>query len=169
MVAEAASFFPALQGLNAPVCRRRLAGAWAWSLVAMLMLLAQMLGQWHGLAHPAHAVHAASEALPCQAEDHAHDHGVDHAAGHTAAHAASHATAMSSAFGGSWLQQLFEGDEHAASCVLYDQLAHADGLPSLPMLWLPPAWVPAVPPWHARWQLAAQATGFLARGPPSRA
>jgi hypothetical protein len=166
VVADAASFFPALQSLSTPV-RRRQARAWAWAGLATLMLLAQMLGLWHGLAHPLHGVHPAVEGLPRQAAGHLHDEGVEHAAAHTAAHTAAHAD--TSAHGVSWLQQIFEGDEHAASCVLYDQLAHADGLPSLPLLWLPPAWVPAVPPWHARWQLAAQATGFLARGPPSRA
>jgi hypothetical protein len=175
VLAQSTLLSPALQGLTGPLRRRGQACALFWSslwpVLAVLMLLAQMLGQWHGLAHAPHGAHAAAEAARQRAGGHADDHGADHADGHTASHTAFSSAGHGGALrtGASWLQQLFDGDEHLASCVLYDQLAHADGLPSLPMLWLPPAWVPAVPPWHARWQLAAQATGFLARGPPSRA
>lgn len=117
-----------------------------------MMVLAQGLGQLHRLAHgplPPTAAATATVVDPAsgvEAHDAAHDH---HAAG------------------SGWLQALFAADEHAAACVLYDQLAHADGLTSLPLLSLPPAWVAAVPPWHGVWQLAAQATGYLARGPPA--
>ena len=117
------------------------------------MVLAQGLGQLHRLAHGPLPGAAVAEA---PADAHApHRHGDAR-------------VAVLSPNGG-WLQALFAADGHAAACVLYDQLAHADGLPSLPVLGLPPAWVAAVPPWHGVWALAAQAAGYLARGPPALA
>ena len=119
-----------------------------WGAAGVLVLAlcwAQALGQWHrvahapGLAHDAPAPGLVPHADPSHAGE------------------------------GGWLAHLFGGEGHAGSCVLYDQLGHADGAPSLPLVWLPPVWVAAVPPWEGRWQIAAQAIGFLARGPPASA
>ena len=69
--------------------------------------------------------------------------------------------------GPDWMQALFAGHGHAQDCGLYDQLSHADLLGvdavvvALPTL--PEAHDPAQPASH----IAAQAAGFLARGPPS--
>lgn len=130
----------------------------AWGLLVLSLVAAQALGQWHRVVHapgmPGHpAGHAAAEADHVRADE---------------AHA-SEAHAHHDRTASSWAARLFDVDGHAAACVLYDQLAHADGLPSLPVLWLPPVWVAALTPWEGRWQIAAQAVGYLARGPPRAA
>ena len=145
-----------------PVTRQHLHGAVrraTWGLLVLALVAAQALGQWHRVVHapgmPGHA--AAHTAHPHGDETHhdeAHGTRVDRHPAETAP---------------SWAARLFDADGHAAACVLYDQLAHADGLPSLPVLWLPPVWVAALTPWEGRWQIAAQAVGFLARGPPRAA
>lgn len=127
----------------------------AWVLLVLALVAAQALGQWHRVVHvPGMAGHGAHAG-------HVPDH-VDETHG-TPAHAEHAGTDLP------WTARLFDADGHAAACVLYDQLAHADGLPSLPVLWLPPVWVAALTPWEGRWQIAAQAVGFLARGPPPAA
>ena len=65
-----------------------------------------------------------------------------------------------------WLQQLFAGHDKGHDCRLYDQLTHGD------LAWgdgpaLEPAALVACPLAEPPgWQLAWQAAGFLARGPP---
>lgn len=131
---------------------RRVVPRLVWVALALLMVLAQGLGQLHRLAH---GPLPGSAPIGTETDAHAaHRHAED-----ASAEPASH---------GGWLQALFAADGHAAACVLYDQLTHADGLPSLPVIGLPTAWVDAVPPWHGVWALAAQAAGYLARGPPLR-
>lgn len=160
------------------VIRRSGRPAWRWVLPVALMLLAQMLGQWHRLAHPspgqplAHAHGQGHGTVHGAVDGHAHGpaHGLTH--DHPHAHPQGHDTVPladgQAPQAAGWLQQLFDADGHAASCVLYDQLAHADGLLTVPLSWLPPAWVPGTLAWQACWQLAAQAAGYLARGPPRR-
>ncbi len=67
-----------------------------------------------------------------------------------------------------WLKALFAGHSTEQGCELYDQLGHADFLAVdavfVPLLHPGEARAPSHPASH----LAAQATGFLARG-PSRA
>lgn len=148
---------PSARGVLMPVARPRLHDAVrraAWGLLVLALVAAQALGQWHRVVHaPGMPGHVAAHA--------AHPHG--HEAHDVHAHAHLGETASS------WAARLFDADGHAAACVLYDQLAHADGLPNLPVLWLPPVWVAALTPWEGRWQIAAQAVGFLARGPPRAA
>lgn len=124
-----------------PTVSAALRGVAAWVLV-LAVVWAQSLGQWHRVLHAPGLARIAAGA----AAEPAHDHpdGVHGAFAH-----------------------LFDTDGHAAACVLYDQLAHGDAAPSVPVVWLPPVWVAAVPPWEGRWQIAAQAVGFLARGPPA--
>jgi hypothetical protein len=66
---------------------------------------------------------------------------------------------------GSWLEALFGG--HAGhDCKAFDQASHADvvvGVPANLDVAPPTSPVTAV---HIAWHLAAQARGFLARGPP---
>lgn len=64
------------------------------------------------------------------------------------------------------LEALF-GHDAGSACDLYDQLTHADALPGVPAA-VPPVVAPRPAAcMHRAWHLAAQATGFLARGPPS--
>jgi hypothetical protein len=67
-----------------------------------------------------------------------------------------------------WVKALFAGHDNERGCDLYDQSSHADlacgDAPSL-ALQGPMA---AADVLHPGWHLAAQAAGFLARGPPSR-
>lgn len=67
----------------------------------------------------------------------------------------------------SWVKALFEGHDSERDCAQYDQLSHGD------LAWdstVPAAHVAAGLPvvvHHPGWHLAAQAAGFLARGPPA--
>lgn len=69
--------------------------------------------------------------------------------------------------GVSWVTALFAGHDHEHGCKLYDQSSHADlacGDAPAPALQGPAAAADLI---HPGWQLAAQAAGFLARGPPA--
>ncbi|MBS1179168.1 MAG: hypothetical protein H6R06_3580 [Proteobacteria bacterium] len=67
------------------------------------------------------------------------------------------------------LEELFAHDPGSADCQIFDQLSHADGMgfcdaePGA----MPPAQPPASAQQAPRW--AAQAAGYLARGPPTTA
>ena len=67
----------------------------------------------------------------------------------------------------SWVKALFAGHDNERGCDLYDQSSHADlacgDAPSL-ALQGPMALTEVL---HPGWHLAAQAAGFLARGPPA--
>ena len=109
-----------------------------FSVVLLALSLAQTLGAMHRIVH-----------APLSA------HGLAAGAGQPAG------------LGPEWLQALFVGHGHGQDCDLYDQLSHADLLGvdavvvALPTL--PDAHDPAQPASH----IAAQAAGFLARGPPA--
>ena len=78
-----------------------------------------------------------------------------------------HASVEAPQAGLSWLKALFAGHDNERACDLYDQSSHADlacgDAPSL-ALQGPNATADVI---HPGWQLAAQAAGFLARGPPA--
>ena len=65
-----------------------------------------------------------------------------------------------------WLQALFAGHDNERGCHLFDQLSHSDLMPvEVTVVACPhPVDLPDVS--HPGWHLAAQAAGFLARGPP---
>lgn len=64
------------------------------------------------------------------------------------------------------LEALFTGHAAEHACDQYDQLTHADFLVGV-HLPLPHDTAPSdTQPLHPGWRLAAQAAGFLARGPP---
>lgn len=69
---------------------------------------------------------------------------------------------------GGWLARLYAAHE-ANGCESYDQLAHADFLWGCPAGTTAPAMSSATPSDNSGWQLAAQAAGYLARGPPTPA
>jgi hypothetical protein len=66
-----------------------------------------------------------------------------------------------------WVKALFAGHDNEHGCDLYDQSSHADlacGDVLTVALQEPAAGTEQL---HSGWQLAAQAAGFLARGPPA--
>ena len=80
---------------------------------------------------------------------------------------ATHAVAFAGAPAGSgWLQALFFGHDTEQGCHLYDQLSHSDlihvDVAVVPVLHVAPVHDSTIPGSH----IAAQAAGFLARGPP---
>jgi hypothetical protein len=78
-----------------------------------------------------------------------------------------HASADGSQPEVSWVKALFAGHDSERGCDLYDQSSHADlACGDVPGLALqgPTATADVI---HPGWQLAAQAAGFLARGPPA--
>ncbi len=79
-----------------------------------------------------------------------------------------HASVEAPQAGLSWLKALFSGHDSERGCDLFDQSSHADlacgDAPSLAFQG-PNATADLI---HPGWQLAAQAAGFLARGPPSQ-
>ena len=65
-----------------------------------------------------------------------------------------------------WLKSLFAGHSSEQGCDLYDQFSHADGIPTVPAWTVPPEAGDRAIAWHAALPMAAQAAGYLARGPP---
>lgn len=124
------------RALNTPSLRSRA----ILLIVSAALLITQALGLLHRVVHApqdGQAVHAVAVA----------------------------ASAAPSKVVGLGLDRLFAAHDTEA-CASYDQLAHAD------FLWAPPAELcslalPGVAAsHHPAWQLAAQAAGYLARGPP---
>lgn len=70
--------------------------------------------------------------------------------------------------GDDWLHRLFaDHSQGSADCHLYDQLLHADAAPAAAAVAVVPlVWAPPQEP-RTSLALAAQAAGYLARGPPS--
>lgn len=131
--------------------RRRRAPRGLWVLIVALLML-QMLGVVHRVAHASRLAPAAVQARLS-----------------TLVHRPSSVLVGSAPpVADGWLRRIFGAESHADACVLYDQLTHADGVVSVLPSWLPQVWVAAASTWYACWQLAAQAAGFLARGPPPR-
>jgi hypothetical protein len=119
---------------------RSLAIRAAWGYLALVLLLAPVLGLMHGLVHGAgdkrQAAHARLAADPGQA----------HAQG--------------------WLDDLFSAHGKASDCRVYDQLGHSDALAALPLLALPLLLSPFVFHFLEGEVLARRAALFEARGPP---
>ena len=65
-----------------------------------------------------------------------------------------------------WLKALFSGHSSEHGCDLYDQLSHADAVPPAPAAAILAPDRDAAVAWHSVGQVAAQAAGYLARGPP---
>lgn len=117
----------------------------SWILL-LALVLAPALGQLHRIAHgsPAATAHVHSHAESADAQaDHAHD-----------------------TQGAGWFAGLFSAHD-LPDCRLYDQLTHADTLPSLPLLVLPLVLTPFLFRRLQREAVARQADLFDARGPPA--
>lgn len=70
---------------------------------------------------------------------------------------------------GTAIEALFAGHDSERACDQYDQLNHADLAAGVHAVFVPTALVDVPVTVHPGWQLAAQAAGFLARGPPAQA
>lgn len=89
--------------------------------------------------------------------------------GHATAHQRAWSAATAENGGGHFLRALFAGHHDEHDCKVFDQLAQADlaGAVAPAAAAQVPVEVPPVAI-HPAWHLAAQAAGFLARGPPPR-
>lgn len=85
-------------------------------------------------------------------------------------HAVSH---QSAATGGGadagFLESLFAGHGDERDCKMFDQQAHADLASGEAAASQTAGGIEALVIPHAAWQMASQAAGYLARGPPVRA
>ncbi|KNZ30738.1 MAG: hypothetical protein AD742_20610 [Methylibium sp. NZG] len=146
-------------------------------VVVAALLLAQTLGLLHRVAHAPHADHAvqawvgsgaqafAAPAAHAHAHAHAHDHAHDHAHEREHDHSAAELDASHVDSGGHWLHTLFGAHDERA-CASYDHGLHADFLWSAPAVACAQAWQAILVPLQTEARWAAQAAGYLARGPP---
>ncbi|MDO9401783.1 MAG: hypothetical protein Q7T46_10120 [Polaromonas sp.] len=116
----------------------RMAKRAAGGYLALVLLLAPMLGLMHGLVHGAGDDRQAAHTH--LADGHAHEHG--------------------------WLDDLFSAHGDASDCRVFDQLSHGDVLPALPLLALPMVLSSFVFHFSEGEVLARRAALFEARGPP---
>ena len=137
-----------------------------WGLLALALLLAQLLGQWHVLAHGQGAGATAHPVVQthgaAHAHAHAHAHGNAHADG--SAHAGAATAGHTAPLG--WLDLLFSG-HHQIDCQLIDQLCAGQAPGSNPpQLAAAPQPSALVALWQALAPTAPFRAGFQARAPP---
>lgn len=121
---------------------RRIAKRAAWGYLALVLLLAPVLGLMHGLVHGAGDSRQVAQGHLAQDDVQAPSH----------AHG--------------WLDDLFSAHGNASDCRVYDQLGHSDALAALPLLVLPLVLLPFVFHFLEGEVLARLAALFEARGPP---
>ena len=120
----------------------------AFAVLLVALVLVQTLGLMHRIAH----LHGRSQPSDAPVVNVVSVVSVVSVAGDT---------------GESWVKALFEGHDSERDCTQYDQLSHGD------LAWGGVATTTSVAPelpvvaQHPGWHLAAQAAGFLARGPPA--
>ena len=126
---------------------RRMARHAAWGCLALVLLLAPLLGLMHGVVHgaggPAHGQQAHVHVGHAD-----HDHAHQHADGH------------------GWVADIFSGHTDEADCRVYDQLCHSDAPSAPPALVLPVVLSSFVFHLLEGEVLARRAALFEARGPP---
>ncbi len=122
---------------------RRMAGRAAWGYLALVLLLAPLMGLMHGVVHGGGSLHSA--------EAHVHD-GHDHAHENVDGHG--------------WLADLFSVHADDSDCRVYDQLCHSDAVSVPPALVLPVVLSSSVFHFLEGEALARRAALFEARGPP---
>lgn len=133
--------------------RRAFAGIW---LLAGALLLAQLLGLMHGVAHGPQAhlhAHVHHELASAHAS---HDHD-DH----------DHSAIAQDEHGSGWLESLFSSHEGDSDCRLFDQASHGQAAPTFPVLSLPMVLSSVAFDISRGEALARWAALFDARGPPS--
>ena len=138
----------ALPSRRRPPSNRRRAFA---AVLAAALVLVQLLGLAHRIVHAERTQLVAASAL---------------AAGGDAVSALKNTSHRS---GASWLLALFAGHDPGADCDAFDQMSHADVVVDMALDAAPERAGVAPCLRHAAWHVAAQARGFLARGPPSAA
>ena len=136
-------------------------------MLCLAMLVALALAQTLGLIH--RIVHAPAGSYAAFVASGA-------GAGAASSTDSARAVAASSTSGGAaaafntsstdWLKALFAGHASEQGCDLYDQFSHADGAPTAPAVVVLLAAGDVASPSPAGSRVAAQAAGFLARGPP---
>lgn len=120
--------------------------AWraAWGYLALVLLLAPVLGLLHGVVHRAgdhpQAAHKQTQAQAAEAGGLAHGHG--------------------------WMDELFSAHVNDSDCRVFDQLCHSGAPPALPLLVLPMVLSPFVFHFLEGEVLARWPALFEARGPP---
>ncbi len=159
--------------------------SWFAALLALSLVLSQALWLLHRVAHSgvgAHSqVHGAAHEVvrfevhaAVQAAGHAHGHtssqaipdAVPHTTPHTNPNTSPHAAPGTS----TWAKLLLPEHSDERSCAHFDQLSHSDMVLGCSQpLGLSQAHAVATPATHVASSLAAQAAGFLARGPPANA
>ena len=130
----------------------------AWiALLVLGLVLAQALGLVHRIVHvPAVLSGAAAPAASTEGRS----------GGDPSMHVKSASSTSSTTSTWSWATLLFGHASGDRACHLYDQLTHGDALqPAVPLVASAPPESGCAPADLAP-HLAAQATGFLARGPP---
>jgi hypothetical protein len=132
---------------RAPSNRRRALAA----VLAMALVLVQMLGLAHRIVHVERALPATAGAF---------------AAGADGSAALKRPAPRSD--GSGWLA-LFALHDPGADCDAFDQMSHADLVVDISLDEALPCSGSQASSRHAAWHVAAQARGFLARGPPSAA
>ena len=130
-----------------PSSRRRAFAA----VLAVALVLVQMLGLAHRIVHVERTRLASATAI---------------AAGD---HASSALKSQAHRPGTSWLLALFAGHDPGADCDAFDHMSHADVAVDMTLDAAPLPVAAEACFRHAAWHVAAQAQGFLARGPPSAA
>jgi disulfide bond formation protein DsbB len=118
---------------------RRIAFA---AVLLVSLVLAQALGLMHGIAHMRH--------LPG-----------------TPGTATTAAGPAAKAGDSGWVAKLFAGHQHGGDCDVYDQLTHGDALHGITPAFAAVEFTQTPVALHRGWHIAAQSSGFLARGPPS--
>ena len=119
---------------------RRMVWRAAWGYLALVLVLAPMLGQMHGVLHSAGDHPQVAQAQSAEAGGLAHGHG--------------------------WIDDLFSAHVNASDCRVFDQLCHSDVLPTASPLALPMALAAFVFHFLEGEVLARRAALFEARGPP---
>jgi hypothetical protein len=117
---------------------------WFVALLATCLVLSQALWLLHRVAHVGIATHA----------------GAAHGPAATQAVSPSQVNSL-------WAKSLLPDHQDERSCAQYDQLGHADLALGCEPLQVSQALMPNAQPAHVASLMAAQAAGFLARGPPA--
>lgn len=109
------------------------------AVLLVSLVLAQALGLMHGIAHMRHGPGTLTSAAAT--------------------------TAVEAKSG--WVAKLFAGHQHGGDCDVYDQLSHGDALHGATPVFAALEFTQTPVALHSGWHIAAQSSGFLARGPPS--
>lgn len=119
---------------------RRLLWRAAWGYLALVLVLAPLLGQMHGVVHRGGDHPQSAQPQSAEAGGLAHGHG--------------------------WIADLFSAHANASDCRVFDQLCHSQAPPALTLLALPTALSAFVFHFLEGEVLARWAALFEARGPP---